>query len=102
MAWLTATFLIESEPDRIEARADALAIEQSVECPLEAVRDPRIRDEVVARVAAIEPAGDGRYRVDVKIATETTGYEPAQFMNMVFGNCSLWDGVQLVGFVPQP
>ena len=65
MAWLTATYLIESDAGRIEERAEALAIEQSVECPLEAVRDPRIRDEIVARVAAIEPAGEGRYRVDV-------------------------------------
>jgi S-methyl-5-thioribulose 1-phosphate isomerase len=98
MAWLTATYLIESDAARIEARAQALAIEQSVECPLEAVRDPRIRDEVVARVAEIAPAGDGRFRVDVRLAVETTCYEPAQFVNMVFGNCSLWDDVQLVDF----
>ncbi|HEY0381613.1 MAG TPA: RuBisCO large subunit C-terminal-like domain-containing protein [Candidatus Elarobacter sp.] len=103
MAWLTATYLIESGADRIEARAAALAIEQSVECPLEAVRDQRILDEVVARVAGIEPAGDERYRVDVRIAVETTGYEPAQLVNMVFGNASLWDDVQLVDLdLPPP
>ncbi|HEY0395029.1 MAG TPA: RuBisCO large subunit C-terminal-like domain-containing protein [Candidatus Elarobacter sp.] len=97
MAWLTATYLIESESDRIRERAEALAIEQSVECPLEAVRDARIRDEIVARVASIEPAGANRYRVGVHIAVETTGGETAQLINMVFGNCSLWDNVQLVG-----
>ena len=97
MAWLTATYLIQADAERIEARAQDVAIEQSVECPLEAVRDPRIRDEVVARVAEIVPAGGGRYRVGVKIAVETTGYEPPQFMNMVFGNCSMWEDVQLVG-----
>lgn len=96
MAWLTATYLIESDAAHVEARAQALAIEQSVECPLEAVRDQRIRDEVVARVAEIAPAGDGRFRVDVRIAVETTCYEPAQFVNMVFGNCSLWNDVQLI------
>jgi ribulose-bisphosphate carboxylase large chain len=96
MAWLTATYLIESDAARIEERANDVAIEQSVECPLEAVRDPRVRDEVVARVASIDPVGGGRYRVNVRIAVETTCYEPAQFMNMVFGNCSMWDDVQLV------
>jgi ribulose-bisphosphate carboxylase large chain len=96
MAWLTATYLIDSDAAHIEARAEALAIEQSVECPLEAVRDERIRDEVVARVEQIAPAGDGRFRVDVRIAVVTTCYEPAQLVNMVFGNCSLWEGVQLV------
>jgi ribulose-bisphosphate carboxylase large chain len=94
---LTATYLIDAGPERIEARAQDVAIEQSVECPLEAVRDPRVREEVVARVGSIEPAGDGRYRVDVRIAVETTCYEPAQLVNMVFGNCSMWDDVQLVG-----
>jgi ribulose-bisphosphate carboxylase large chain len=97
VAWLTATYLIESEPERIRERAEALAIEQSVECPLEAVRDPRIRDDVVARVASIEPAGERRYRVDVQIAVETIGGDTGQFINMVFGNCSLWDNVQFVG-----
>ena len=96
MAWLTATYLIESDPERIEERAEALAVEQSVECPLEAVRDQRIRDEIVARVASIEPVGARRYRVRVQIAVETTGGETAQLINMIFGNCSLWDNVQFV------
>src|SRR5947209_4919988 len=96
MAWLTATYLIESEPERIRERAEALAIEQSVECPLEAVRDPRIREDIVARVASVEPAGERRYRVGVQIAVETTGGDTAQLVNMVFGNCSLWDNVQFV------
>jgi ribulose-bisphosphate carboxylase large chain len=96
MAWLTATYLIEADAAEIEARAQALAIEQSVECPLEAVSDQRVRDEVVARVDAIAPAENGRYRVDVRIAVETTCYEPAQLVNMIFGNCSLWEGVQLI------
>ncbi|MEA2721394.1 MAG: S-methyl-5-thioribulose 1-phosphate isomerase [Candidatus Eremiobacteraeota bacterium] len=96
MAWLTATYLIESEPERIDERAQALAIEQSVECPLEAVRDPRIREEIVARVASIEPAGERRFRVRVQIAAETVGEDTAQLINMIFGNCSLWDNVQFV------
>lgn len=102
MAWLTTTYLIDSEPERIEARAEALAIEQSVECPLEAVRDPRIREEIVARVDAIEPAGVNRYRVDVKIAVETVGGDVAQLINMIFGNCSLWENVRFTGLELPP
>jgi ribulose-bisphosphate carboxylase large chain len=102
VAWLTATYLIESDPGGIAARAEALAIEQSVECPLEAVRDRRIREEVVARVAAIEPAGENSFRVDVQIAVETTGGETAQLINMVFGNCSMWENVQFVGLELPP
>jgi ribulose-bisphosphate carboxylase large chain len=97
MAWLTATYLIDSEPERIEARARALAHEQSVECPLEAIGDRRVLDEIVARVAGIAQVDGGRYRVDVQIATQTTGGEGAQLINMIFGNCSLWDNVHFVG-----
>jgi ribulose-bisphosphate carboxylase large chain len=94
---LTATYLIDADAESIAERAQALAIEQSVECPLEAIREPRIRDEIVARVASIDGAGAGRYRVAVEIAVETTGFETAQLINMVFGNCSLWENVKLVG-----
>src|ERR1700676_4006484 len=96
MPWLTARYLIESEPDLIEKRAAALALEQSVECPLEAIGSDFVLNEIVARVDAIREVGEWRYLVDVKIATATTGGEPAQLINMIFGNCSLWDNVQFV------
>ncbi|MBV8367486.1 MAG: ribulose 1,5-bisphosphate carboxylase [Candidatus Eremiobacteraeota bacterium] len=102
MAWLTATYLMRSEPAQIEARAEALAIEQSVECPLEAVREQRILDEVVARVASVEHVDGDLYRVAVKIAVQTTGGETAQLINMIFGNASLWDYVQFVGLELPP
>jgi ribulose-bisphosphate carboxylase large chain len=96
MSWLTATYAIESEPERIGERAQALALEQSIECPLEAVGDRRILDEIVARVGSIAQVAERRFLVEVHIAAETIGANPAQFINMVFGNCSLWEDVQLV------
>ncbi|MBC5798601.1 MAG: ribulose 1,5-bisphosphate carboxylase [Candidatus Eremiobacteraeota bacterium] len=94
--WLQATYLVDAQPAEIEARAAAIALEQSVECPLEAIGDQRVLDEIVARVSGITLVGEQRYRVDVRIAAETTGGEPAQLMNMVFGNGSLWEHVQFV------
>jgi S-methyl-5-thioribulose 1-phosphate isomerase len=92
--WLTASYLVTCAERDIAARAEAIASEQSVECPLEAISEQRILDEIVARVTAIEPAGPGRFRVDVAIAAQTIGANPVQFINMVFGNASLWDDVQ--------
>ncbi len=97
MAWLTATYLIDSEPALVEARAEALALEQSVECPLAAIGDQRILDEIVGRVAGIAQVDERRFRVDVELSVATTGGETAQLMNMIFGNCSLWDDVQFAG-----
>ena len=95
MDWLTATYDIAADEATAHARAEALALEQSVECPLEAIGDARVLDEIVARVADVRDAGGGRFHVDVRIAAQTTGGEPAQLMNMVFGNCSLWPDVRL-------
>ena len=96
MSWLKASYLVTCAERDVAARADAIASEQSVECPLEAIAEQRILDEIVARVTAIEPAGPGRFRVDVAIAAQTIGANPAQFINMVFGNASLWDDVAFV------
>jgi ribulose-bisphosphate carboxylase large chain len=96
MSWLKASYLVTCAERDVAARADAIASEQSVECPLEAITEQRILDEIVARVTAIEPAGSGRFRVDVAIAAQTIGTNPAQFINMIFGNASLWDDVSFV------
>jgi ribulose-bisphosphate carboxylase large chain len=97
MAWLTATYFVTCPERDVEARAAAIASEQSVECPLEAIAEQRILDEIVARVTSIEPAGPGCFRVDVAVAAQTIGANPVQFVNMVFGNASLWDDVQFAG-----
>jgi ribulose-bisphosphate carboxylase large chain len=96
MSWLKASYLVTCAERDIAVRADAIASEQSVECPLEAISEQRILDEIVARVTAIEPAGPDRFRVDVAIAAQTIGANPVQFVNMVFGNASLWDDVSFV------
>lgn len=95
---LTARYRIECPAQSIEARARALAIEQSIEMPADAVRDARVRAEVLGQVAAIEPADGlaGRFEVTLSLAAETVGDEPGQLMNMLFGNCSLQGDVELL------
>ena len=92
---IVATYRLRVEPAEVDARAAALATEQSVEMPLEAIDDPGVRDGIVAQVARIEPAG-GAFEVDIAIAPATTGYEAGQLVNMLFGNCSLQPEVELV------
>jgi ribulose-bisphosphate carboxylase large chain len=96
MSWLTATYDVACDERDVVARAAAIASEQSVECPLEAIGERRIHDEIVAQVRGIVPAGQGRFRVDVAIAAQTIGTNPVQFVNMVYGNASLWDDVRFV------
>jgi ribulose-bisphosphate carboxylase large chain len=94
--WIDAVYRVRAPATAIEARAQAIALEQSVEVPLAAVRDPRVLSEVVAQVAGIAPAGEEVFDVTVRIAAETTGFEAGQLVNMLFGNSSLHDDIALV------
>lgn len=93
-----ALYRVRCSPDTITSRARALALEQSIEMPIEAVRDARIRSRIAGEVAAIEPVPGAADRFDVSIAlaSETTGAEPGQLLNMACGNCSLQPDVELL------
>ena len=94
-ARLIARYRIRSEAASIEARAQAIALEQSVETPLEAVRDARIRAEIVAEVSGIEARPDGAFDVRIALAAATVGADAGQLLNMLFGNTSLHADVAL-------
>jgi ribulose-bisphosphate carboxylase large chain len=93
---LRAHYRIRAGAADIEAIAQAVALEQSVEVPLDVVRDAWVRDNIVGRVESITPAGE-HYEVCVALAAETTGLDAAQMMNMLFGNSSMHDRVELAG-----
>jgi ribulose-bisphosphate carboxylase large chain len=92
---ILATYRIAAPESESRVRAEALAVEQSVEMPLTAITDKRIHAEVVARVVEIRPHA-GEFDVVLGIAPSTTGNEASQLMNMLFGNCSLQPEVQLL------
>lgn len=93
---IVAVYAFRGAAGAVEARAEAIALEQSVELPRAAVSDPRVRDEVVGRVESIAPMPDGRHALRIALARETTGDEAGQLLNILFGNTSLHDDVELV------
>jgi ribulose-bisphosphate carboxylase large chain len=95
MSRILATYRIRAPSDEIERAALTLALEQSVELPLEAVRDAFVADEIVGRVDTIEEVAPGLHEVRVGLAEITAGGDPAQTLNMLFGNSSLHEHVEL-------
>lgn len=95
MSRLTATYRIRSDAARIEARARAIAVEQSVEMPVEAIDDASVLDTIVGRVEDVADLGGGVFEVRIGLAVATTGHEAGQLMNMLFGNSSIHDDVTL-------
>lgn len=98
MAWIEAIYHIRGPAEAIAARAEAIAVEQSVEMPVAAVRDARILAEIVGRVVKIEPIADELFRVEIALAAATVGADSGQLLNMLFGNTSLHDDVSLQDF----
>lgn len=92
---ILATYRITASESESRVRAQALAVEQSVEMPLAAIGDERVLKEVVATVEEIRPRA-GEFDVVLGIAPGTTGNEASQVMNMLFGNCSMQPEVQLI------
>ena len=96
---LAAVYRVRASATEIEARAKAIALEQSIEMPDAFVTDPFVRDHVVGQVADIRSAEAGMFEIRIELAVATTGPEAGQFMNMLFGNTSIHEDVQLADVI---
>jgi len=92
---LTVIYHVRSDACAIEARAQAIAVEQSVEMPLSAIEDRQILDQIVGRVEHINALSPGLYAVRIALSRATVGDDPGQLINMLFGNTSLQEDVVL-------
>jgi ribulose-bisphosphate carboxylase large chain len=93
---IRATYDLAFAPDEARERAVAISVEQTIEFPADLVADDDIRRHVIGRVESVEGTGPAASRVVISYATETTGGELPQLLNVLFGNCSLLPGVRLV------
>ena len=92
---IEAIYHVRSDAPGIEARALAIAVEQSVEMPLAAVTDDFVRSRIVGHVEAVTEKARGLFEVRISLASETVGDDPGQLINMLFGNTSLHEDVVL-------
>ncbi len=90
-----ATYRLEVAPEEVEARAEALLLEQTVELPRAAVRDPFVEKEILAQIDKITPDPDGGFQVRLSFPVKTTALDPAHFLTVLFGNSSLQEDVVL-------
>jgi ribulose-bisphosphate carboxylase large chain len=86
---IRVTYLVRVAADEIERRAESLMLEQTVELPRAAVRNTRVAEQILGQVERIEPAGDHTFRVTIAQPLATAAADPAQLLNVLFGNSSL-------------
>jgi ribulose-bisphosphate carboxylase large chain len=94
-ARLSATYHVLGDTASIEARAQGIAVEQSVEMPLAAIDDPAVLSDIVGAVESIEDRGNGSFAVRIGLALATIDGDGGQLLNMLFGNTSLHEDVVL-------
>ena len=95
MERIVSVYRVRSDAASIEARAEAIALEQSVELPREAIFSEAVLSGIVGEVRAIREAGEGLYEVRVGLAAASAGCDAGQLLNMLFGNTSLQEDVTL-------
>src|SRR5271169_2023309 len=87
-----------SNQPELDARVESLLLEQTVELPRAALRDKFVLENIMGRLASIRTIGAEKHAVVIDFPISATGDDPAQFLNVLFGNSSLQDHVVLTDF----
>jgi len=100
---IEVVYRLRTDPAGLDARIEALLLEQTVEMSRTALRTAHVREHFVGRVIAAEPVGAGEFLVALAQPAEAAAGDPAQLLNVLFGNCSLQADVELEDVrVPAP
>lgn len=83
--------------DEAQARAEGIALEQTVEIPRNVVPSGYVEDEILGRVEAIKPEGPGRFRAEISFSPDSAGPDLPQLLNVIFGNSSIQKGIKVAG-----
>src|SRR6201996_7422156 len=80
----------------LDARVESLLLEQTVELPRAALRDKFVLENILGRLISVKTLGAEKHVVTIDFPISATGDDPAQFLNVLFGNSSLQDHILLV------
>ncbi len=92
---IRVTYLVRVAAADVHARAEALLLEQAVELPRAALRDRWAAEHSLGCIEAIDAVGEGMHRVTIAHPLATAAADPAQLLNVLFGNSSLQPDLQL-------
>lgn len=97
MEFIRATYRLTCEAAEVEKIARDIAVEQTVEVPESLITSERIREEIVGRVEAIQPSGDGSFDARIAYNADLASGQIGQLLNLVYGNISMKRNIRLMG-----
>jgi ribulose-bisphosphate carboxylase large chain len=92
---LRVRYRLAVPPAEAAARAEAIALEQTVEVPRVVVRDRFIEEHILGRVESVGHDGEAA-AVTIDYPVESTAADPAQLLNVIFGMTSLQPDAECV------
>jgi ribulose-bisphosphate carboxylase large chain len=102
MEVLEAVYRI-SGTERVRDRAAAILLEQTIETPRSvAERYAFVRDHMMGSVGRVDLDPSNGALATLSLPVVTASIDPAQFLNVLFGNSSLHADVRLEDFTPPP
>lgn len=78
------------------ARAEAIALEDTVEIPRDVVPAGYIEDTVLGRVEDVTASGEGVWKAKIGYHIDAVGRELPQLLNVILGNASILRGVKAI------
>lgn len=95
MSVFTISYRLTLQPgEEIDAKIDAICLEQSVELP-RSVLSAHISEHIVGKPVDKKQISDNQFDVDISWPVANIGEEVTQFLNILFGNISLNPGIQI-------
>jgi ribulose-bisphosphate carboxylase large chain len=82
------------------ARAEAIALEDTVEIPRDVVPAGYFEDTILGRVEDVRSNGDGVWIARIGYHIDAVGRELPQLLNVLLGNASILRGVKAINLTP--
>ncbi|MCZ4274176.1 RuBisCO large subunit C-terminal-like domain-containing protein [Maritalea porphyrae] len=93
---LRVTYQIQAQNnDEAQERANNIALEQTVEIPRDVVPKGFIEDEILGKVESCSQTHESHFDAIVSYSAKSVGTELTQLFNVIFGNSSIQQGLQV-------
>lgn len=92
--------IFAADINQARQRANAIALEQTVEIPRDVVPAGYIESHILGRIEDLGADGPGQFRATISYSADSAGFEFSQFLNVVFGNSSIQRGLRVIGVDP--
>ncbi|MCC7320538.1 MAG: ribulose 1,5-bisphosphate carboxylase [Rubellimicrobium sp.] len=92
--------LLAADGPEARNRAEGIAREQTVEIPRDVIPRGYVRDEILGRIEDVGQIAASVWEAVISYSPDSAGDEVTQFLNVVFGNSSIQQGIRVTAIDP--